>query len=226
MTFAPIRPTRRTPTRRLRSRAGAFTLIETAMALVIIGVGVIAMVDAQQAFIRSNAWSSQIATATFLANEIREMTRFLPRHDPVNGLELGGGGVIGWGPETGELGANDYDDLDDFDGVQFGDGGDLGGPINAFGEVITDINLDGSPMLDANGDPVPMRGWSQIVFVEKIDPFNTGTSLADDWTDPPLGSFVGREVDQFPLRVTVVVSYRPIGAATADEVTRVSWIVP
>lgn len=213
--------------RRLRARAGAFTLIETAMALIIIGVGVIAMVDAQQSFIQSNAWSSQAATATFLANEVRELTRHLNRHDPVTGLELdGAGGVNGWGPETGELGASDYDDLDDFDGVQFGDSGDLPGPINAFGEVIDELNLDGTAMLDGNGDPVPMRGWSQTVFVEKVDPFNPGTTRAEDWTDPPNGSFEGRDVDDFPLRVTVIVSYRTQGAASADEVTRVSWIVP
>ena len=62
-----------------RAGTGGFTLIETSMATVIIGVGVLAMVDAQSAFIVSNQWSSHAASATFLANEIRELTRNLPR---------------------------------------------------------------------------------------------------------------------------------------------------
>ena len=57
-----------------------FTLLETMLALVIIGVGVLAFVDAQTSFIRSNNWSSQAATGMLLANEIRELTRTLPRH--------------------------------------------------------------------------------------------------------------------------------------------------
>ena len=50
-----------------RSGAGGFTLIETAMATVIIGVGVLALVEAQTAFLKSNTWTSQAATATYLA---------------------------------------------------------------------------------------------------------------------------------------------------------------
>ena len=64
--------------RRTRATSSGFTLIETALAVVIIGVGVIAMVDAQRAFMQSNAWSNHAATATYLANEIREMTPALP----------------------------------------------------------------------------------------------------------------------------------------------------
>src|SRR5205085_2463013 len=82
-------PSRQTVARQ-RRQAGArgFTLIETALATVIIGVGVLALLEAQQAFMKSNDWSTQAATATYLANEIREMTRKLPRHDPVTGLTL------------------------------------------------------------------------------------------------------------------------------------------
>src|SRR4051812_36297452 len=65
-----------------------FTLLETALAMVIVMVGVLAMIEAQGAFIQSNGWSSHEATATYLANEIRERMRSLPRHDPVTGLAL------------------------------------------------------------------------------------------------------------------------------------------
>ena len=72
-------------TARPRSRHG-FTLIETALATVIVGTGVLAIVSAQQAFHIKNNWSTHASTATLLGNEIREMTMSLPRHDPVNGL--------------------------------------------------------------------------------------------------------------------------------------------
>src|SRR4051812_41036160 len=103
---------------------GAFTLLETMMALVIIGVGVLAFVDAQSSFARSNAWSSQAATGMLLANEVREFSRRLTRHDPVTGLILTGSGASvvlqGWGREPGEVTVGDIDDLDDLDGVRFG----------------------------------------------------------------------------------------------------------
>jgi len=75
-------------TRRPIGNRRGFTLLETSMALVIIGVGVLAFVEAQNAFIKNNTWSSQAATATLLAGEIRERTRRLPRHDPVTGLYI------------------------------------------------------------------------------------------------------------------------------------------
>ena len=86
-----------------------FTLIETALATVIVGVGVLSIVAAQQAFHKQNAWSTNASTATRLGNEIREMTFRLPRHDPVTGL------ILPWGPEDNELWVGDFDDLDDFD---------------------------------------------------------------------------------------------------------------
>lgn len=212
---------------RLAGAAGGFTLIETAMALVIIGVGVVAMVDAQQAFMKSNTWSSQAASATFLASEIREFTRHLDRHDPVTGLELDGGNLVGWGPEIGEVTPGDYDDLDDFDGVEFGVAGDFAGPINAYGEIIPHLNPDGTILLDPNTNlPVPMIGWSQRVEVVKVSPFDAGTPLDPDYEDPPSGSFEGRGVDRFPLMVTVIVEYQGPYDAEPQEVTRVVWIAP
>ncbi len=230
----PARSSRRTlPARSLRGVCGtsrarpAFTLIETAMALIIIGVGVVAMVDAQQAFIRSNTWSSQAATATFLAGEVREFCRTLDRHDPVTGMYQEGGSLVGWGPEVGEVTVQDYDDLDDFDGVEFGTLGDFDGPINAYGEIIPHLNPDGTVALDpGTGEPLPMIGWSQRVEVVKISPFDAGTPLAPDYTDPPSGSFEGREVDDFPLLVTVIVEYQGAYDPSPQEVVRIVWIAP
>ncbi len=225
--------------RRVRARGG-FTLIEASLATIIVGVGVVAMVEAQQAFIRSNLWSSHAATGTFLANEIRELTRNLPKHDPVTGLFLDDPGIgnptlEGWGPEAGEVLITDFDDLDDFDGIALsfvGTAGlgdlDLPGPVNAFGEVIPNIGPDGSVAEPdpETGDVDPMAGWTQTVFVQKVSPFDTGTVVPDAQTEPPSGGFRGRDVDQYPLRMTVEVSYQAPFAAEAEVVARVTWIVP
>ena len=145
-----------------RRRRG-FTLIETALATVIVGTGVVAIVAAQQAFFRQNEWSTHASTAQRLGNEIRELTLHLPRHDPVTGQAF-------WGPESSELDVLDFDDLDDFDGED-GEGtvfsAALGsGPISALGDVFPD-----------------MAGWSQRVFVENIDPFEVTRTVADGASD-------------------------------------------
>lgn len=141
----------RTGRQAARTAKRGFTLIETALATVIVGVGVLAIVSAQQAFHQKNSWSTHASIAQRLGNEIREMTLRLPRHDPVTGRAF-------WGPEANELWVGDFDDLDDFDGD--GDGlvfsAALGnGPINAMREIIPN-----------------MTGWSQTVRVFNVDPFD------------------------------------------------------
>jgi prepilin-type N-terminal cleavage/methylation domain-containing protein len=210
---------------RRRGRRG-FTLLEALMTMVILGVGVLAFVEAQQSFITSNAWSSQAATATFLANEIREMTRKLPRHDPVTGLYLNGTTLVGWGRETGETTPADLDDIDDFDGLVFGAAGNMPGPINLFGEVIPEVDQQGNVMTDEGGSPIAMRGWTQTVTVRKINPVDPSAAVTTNTFVAATGSNPGRPVDRYPLKVTVVVSYQGAMDAAAREVTRVSWIVP
>ncbi|MEO1008844.1 MAG: prepilin-type N-terminal cleavage/methylation domain-containing protein [Planctomycetota bacterium] len=212
-----------------RNRRG-FTLIETALATVIIGVGVVAIVEAYQAFIRSNHWSSHAATATFLGNEIRELSQPLPRHDPVTGLA----GPDDWGPEDGEVLVTDFDDLDDFDGLSFAfdgtpgfiDDGDLPGPVDAFGVLIPEIFADGTVMLDDDGDPVPMAGWTQTVRVVKVHPTDPTWELAPDYEEAPGGGSRGIAMDEFPLKVEVTVSYAGPFASGPTEITRVVWVVP
>ncbi len=170
-----------------------FTLIETALATIIVGVGVVAIVSAQQAFHIKNNWSTHASTATLLGNEIREMTLNLPRYDPVTGQAY-------WGSEPNEAWVGDFDDIDDFDG----DGGGLifsadfdppNGPINAQREVIAN-----------------MRGWTQIVEVYNVDPFDITSIQADGATNM--------------LRVEVIVTYQAPSDSTPREMTRVSWITP
>lgn len=226
--------------RRGRGRAGrrGFTLIETALTTVIIGVGVLALVEAQQAFLRVTDWSSHAATATYLANEIRELTRSLPRHDPVTGLYIqddnGNSVVRGWGPEPGEVTLADLDDIDDFDGLRLAaDGtpgiedGDLPGPVDGFGSVIPEILADGTVLVDGDGNPMALRGWAQEIRVEKIHPFDTSRVMAPGDVLPPDGTgFKGIGVDRFPLRVTVNVLYRGTFDAQEQVIATVVWIVP
>jgi hypothetical protein len=147
--------------RRGTPRAG-FTLIETALATVIVGTGVLAMVAAQQAFHKQNHWSTHASIAERLGNEIREMTLNLPRHDPVTGDAF-------WGTEANETWVGDFDDLDDFDG----DGTGLifsaeleNGPINAHREIIAN-----------------MVGWAQVITVYNVDPFDITSVQTDGSTD-------------------------------------------
>lgn len=225
------RPT--SPTRNARHTApGGFTLIEASLATVIIGVGVLAMVDAQTSFIVSNQWSSHAASATFLANEIREMTRALPKHDPVVGLFLttdgeGNQSLEGWGPDAGESTLDDFDDIDDFDGMVFTwlatddiDNGDLPGPVNAFREVIPGLTIEGEETEES------MIGWSQTVIVRKVNPYDFAEELDADFSEPANGAFPGRTVDQYPLRVTVQVHYQSLSEIEPSMVTEVTWIVP
>ncbi len=199
--------------------------------MVIVMVGVLAMIEAQNGFVKSNAWSSHEATATYLANEIRERMRNLPRHDPVSGLTLGTNSsgqpiAIGVGREPGETTVLDFDDVDDYDGVEFGGNGNFDGPIDAFGTVIPDVDENGVTRIDPNtGQPMALQGWSQAVRVEKVDPYNFSTVRPWAYTEAPSGSFPGRAVDQYPLRVTVTVSYQGPLDPQPETVTTMSWIV-
>lgn len=230
---SPGSPRRRRP----RSRR-AFTLIETSLALIIIAVGVLALVEAQQAFIKSNDWSSHAATANYLANEIRERMHKLSRHDPVTGLYFEGpsGSAVlrGWGPDAGELGVEDFDDIDDFDGLVLSfvgtaglSDGDLPGPIDAFGAVIPEIGNDGAIALDTNGQPLPLRGWSQRIRVTKVDPFDPSEEYpADQVLATQANGFTGLDVDEFPLRISVDVFFRGVFDTEDQLVTTVTWIMP
>lgn len=219
----------RTQRTRRNTRRG-FTLLESLMALVIIGVGVLAFVDAQTAFHRSNNWSSRAATGMLLANEIREFTRHMTRHDPTTGLSISIGGgspvLIGWGREAGEIDVRDLDDLDDLDGVSFGLTGMFPGPIDASGNIIPEIELNGAQRTDGEGNVVSLMGWTQRVIVEKVDPYNTTLVRANSYEQVASGTLPFIRVDRFPLRVTVIVEHQDIGSNRVEEITRLTWVVP
>ncbi len=133
--------------RRRHRRQGGFTLIEAALATVIVSTGVLSILAAQQAYHRKNNWANHSGTAMLLANEIRELTYGMPMHDPITGAS-------NFGPESGETNVKLFDDLDDFAGVITngrGAGTTFSPPINALRETIPG-----------------MTGWSQHVKVENV----------------------------------------------------------
>lgn len=211
------------PFRRSKGRARGFTLIECALAIVILGVGVMAIIEAQGAFFRANQFSSQAATAGYLAGEIRERMRGMPKHDPVTGLFFQGTNLRGWGPETGESSIADFDDCDDFAGQEFGNGGAQPGPVDARGNVINQLNFDGTFETNS-GNPVPMRGWRQRVEVVKVEPTNYSQIRANDYQRLTVAPVLA--VHEFALRVTVIVTYQGPDDASPREMARMSWIAP
>ncbi|MFM9958167.1 MAG: prepilin-type N-terminal cleavage/methylation domain-containing protein [Phycisphaerales bacterium] len=221
---------------------GAFTLLETMLAMVILTVGVVAVVQAQREFLIQNLWSTHASTATYLATELRELSRSFPRHDrQTGGLYFTNPAdpntITGWGPEANENDTPDIDDLDDLHGAVFGPATSFpigftmtrrySGPINAFGEVIPETLPDGSTatvQIDGQNVIVPLRGWTQIVEVTKVDPYNYSQALATN-VQAISGSAVLRPVDRYPVRVTVTVLYQGSWDNDAPAVTSVSWIV-
>ncbi|MFT3685998.1 MAG: prepilin-type N-terminal cleavage/methylation domain-containing protein [Phycisphaerales bacterium] len=210
------------PKRTRRRAARAFTLLECALAMVILAVGVLALIEAQGYFFTANQFSSRSATGAYLANEIRERMRLLPKHDPVTGLYKNSGVLVGWGVETGETPA-DYDDVDDFDGATFGDGGAFPGPIDSVGRVITQTDINGV-VETSGGANVSLRGWRQQVIVDKVEPTNYAQVRAHDYDNT--GSTPILQVNQYALRVTVVVTYLAPGQSQRAEMARLVWIVP
>src|SRR3954449_6966946 len=111
-----------------RSIAGTagrgFTLLETPLATVIVGVGVLATMQVMAAGTMSNDTAGNMTTGVQLAHNIRELSLGLPFYDSVNPSH--------WGLEAGET-ATTADDLDDLDGAVFSP------PINARRQVIANM---------------------------------------------------------------------------------------
>ena len=94
--------------RRIARRRG-FTLIDSALAVVIIGTGVVAMMKLLAAGSISNYEGSELTTAVNLANNIHEILLRLPLFDPSSPTT--------W--STQESDVTQYNDVVDFDGCTF-----------------------------------------------------------------------------------------------------------
>ena len=126
-----------------------FSLIEVLIAILLVGLAIVSLVAANSAFTMANGAGTDLSTAEFLFEQIRELTTPLPVSDPDS---------TGWtyfGAETGESLA-DYDDLDDFDGKSFSPPisahRDILNIFNAYNQQITVENVNASDFEQVESD--------------------------------------------------------------------------
>lgn len=103
-----------------------FTLIEVMIAVILVGLAIASLVGANSAFTQANGAGTDLSTAEFLLEQIKELTATLSVADPETGYAT-------FGPETGETLAT-YDDLDDFDNKDFSP------PIDAARNTLTNFD--------------------------------------------------------------------------------------
>jgi type II secretory pathway pseudopilin PulG len=102
-----------------------FSLIEALIAILLVGLAIASLMAANSSFTQANGAGTDLSTAEFLLEQIRELTALLPVIDPETETST-------FGPETGETLAV-YDDLDDFDDKVFSP------PINADRNLLNDF---------------------------------------------------------------------------------------
>lgn len=107
----------------LTKDSSGFTFVEVLIAILLVGLAIASLMAANLAFTQANDAGTDLSTAEFLIEQIKELTALLPVVDPDGGTTFG--------PETGENLAG-YDDLDDFDGESFSP------PINADRSPLND----------------------------------------------------------------------------------------
>jgi len=110
--------------REKKYRSG-FPLVEVLIAILLIGIAVASLVAANGAFTKANGAGTDLSTAEFIVEQIKELNALLPVSDPDSEIWT-------FGPEGGETLAG-YDDLDDFDGLTFSP------PINANRIALNDF---------------------------------------------------------------------------------------
>ena len=129
-----------------------FSLIEVLIAVLLIGIAVAALMASNIAFTKANGAGTDLSTAEFLIEQIRELTMLLPVVEP----ETPENGVDVFGPEPDETTLATYDDLNDFDGATF------------------------SPPIDVNRNVLSnFAAFHQLVTVENVNKSNFEQVVAD-----------------------------------------------
>ncbi|RPI64127.1 MAG: type II secretion system protein [Planctomycetaceae bacterium] len=159
--------------RRLRGCEG-FTLIEVAIATVIIGLGVTALLTSIGAGTRANKGGQKLTQATFLAQEIREWTLRLPFKDTDAADASNPPGSDGYDPQTY------VDDLDDLMNVTYNP------PRDGRGQAITDMpgwsqTITMTWRNPANLASVVTAGTSKVVYVQVCVAYNAQPVLTTGW---------------------------------------------
>ncbi|MHC4462679.1 MAG: type IV pilus modification PilV family protein [Planctomycetota bacterium] len=128
-----------------RQLNSGFTLIEVLIAVILVGLAISALVAANISFTKANSTGTELSTAEFFLEQIRELTALLPVIDPNTGDSM-------FGPEEATLA--EYDDLDDFDGLSFFP------PITADREALNDFASFGQQITVEN---VNAANFEQVV---------------------------------------------------------------
>jgi type II secretory pathway pseudopilin PulG len=116
-----------------RLRRG-FTLIETCLATMIVGLGITALMALTGALTTQNAAAGQTTTAMLLASHVQEAMAGLSFNDPAYATTY-------FGPEPGESLAS-FNDVDDFDGQVLNPPIDAARlPIAALGQYSQSISV-------------------------------------------------------------------------------------
>jgi prepilin-type N-terminal cleavage/methylation domain-containing protein len=126
-------------------RGDGFSLIEVLIAVVLIGLAITALLAANGSFTIANSAGTDLSTAEFLIEQIRELMALLPVVDPQTGTTT-------FGPE--ETGLTYYDDLDDFDGASFSP------PIDANRNVLNNFTAFSQLVIVENVNP---SNFEQVV---------------------------------------------------------------
>lgn len=114
-----------------RRRRRGFTLIETGLATVIVGLALVATFRLFAACTQQNSVSTRMTSAMMLAENVHEAMIGLLFNDP-------GTGSTTFGPEAGETLAT-YDDVDDFNGPVTGTGTMFNPPIDSQRNVLANL---------------------------------------------------------------------------------------
>jgi hypothetical protein len=170
--------------------------METALALVIVGTGVLASLQLFGACTLESKAASDATTARMLAENIRETMANLPFADPINGTAK-------WGPEAGEPIDQPwtFDDVDDFDGT-------------------TKAGVSFSPPIDATTrKPIDqLSRYTQFVTVMPVNPDDPSGNYDEAKATLPKGTYTGA------LRVRVRIQYRSYPGAPMTELFTTSWV--
>ncbi len=130
-----------------RRYEGGFSFIEVLIAIVLVGIAIASLLAANSTFTKANAAGTELSTAEFLLEQIKELTVMLPAVDPNTGM-------LSFGPEADEIILADYDDLDDFDGAVFSP------PINNYKATLNDFAAYTQQIIDEN---VSATNFEQVV---------------------------------------------------------------
>ena len=156
-----------------KKNKGGFSFIEVLLAIILVGIAVASLVAVNASFTRENAAGTELSTAEFLIEQIRELTIQLPVVDPETENEF-------FGPEAGETTLADYDDLDDLDGAAFTP------PINADRTLLNDFapyvqQITVENVSAGNFEQVVADGLSSFVRITVTITVNSKQISSADW---------------------------------------------